>query len=129
MLPDQNVANGVVTYRFVEGRVTDINVSGTEHFKPAYFSSRLALAAEAPFNLGNLEDEQQVLLQDPLIKRLNIELVPGLVPGEARLNADVLEASRYSLSAQVADDQSPTVGETRGQLQAASPTSLASAIS
>ena len=117
LLPDQNVANGVVTYRFVEGRVTDINVSGTEHFKPEYFSSRLALAAEAPFNIGNLEDEQQVLLQDPLIKRLNIELVPGLVPGEARLNADVLEASRYSLSAQVADDQSPTVGETRGQLQ------------
>lgn len=117
VLPDQNVANGVVTYRFVEGRVTDINVTGTEHFRPDYFRSRLAPAAAAPLNIGNLEEEQQILLQDPLIRRLNIELVPGLVPGEARLNADVLEGSRYSLSAQVADDQSPTVGETRGQLQ------------
>jgi hemolysin activation/secretion protein len=43
--------------------------------------------------------------------------VPGLAPGEAKLDADVTEASRYSLFAEVADDQSPTVGEIRGQLQ------------
>jgi hemolysin activation/secretion protein len=117
VLPDQNVSNGVVTYRFVEGRVTDINVAGTDHFKPGYFSSRFARASAAPFNIENLQTEQQILLQDPLIKRLNIELVPGLVPGEASLNANVQEASRYSLFAQVADDQSPTVGEVRGQAQ------------
>ena len=39
------------------------------------------------------------------------------MPGEARVDADVLEASRYSLTMQVADDQSPTVGEIRGQAQ------------
>ena len=40
-------------------------------------------------------------------------MLPGLEPGEARLHADVLEANRYALSAQIADDQSPTVGATR----------------
>jgi hemolysin activation/secretion protein len=64
-----------------------------------------------------LAREQQILLQDPLVKRLNLELLPGLEPGEARLHADVLEGSRYSLNAQIADDQSPTVGAVRGQLQ------------
>jgi hemolysin activation/secretion protein len=117
VLPDQTIVNGVVTYRFVEGRITDINIAGTQHFKSEYFSSRLARATEAPFNVVDLEEEQQILLQDPLIRRLNVEILPGLVPGEARLDADVSEASRYSLFAQVADDQSPTVGETRGQLQ------------
>ncbi len=117
VLPNQNIVNGVVTYRFVEGRITDINVAGTSHFRPEYFSSRLARASEAPFNITDLEQEQQILLQDPLIRRLNIQILPGLVPGEARLDADVSEASRYSLFAQVADDQSPTVGEIRGQLQ------------
>ncbi|HEY2538056.1 MAG TPA: ShlB/FhaC/HecB family hemolysin secretion/activation protein [Stellaceae bacterium] len=117
VLPDQNIVNGVVTYRFVEGRITDINVAGTNHFRPGYFSSRLERASEAPFNITDLEQEQQILLQDPLIRRLNIQILPGLVPGEARLDADVSEASRYSLFAQVADDQSPTVGEIRGQLQ------------
>ncbi len=117
VIPDQDVANGVVTFRFIEGRVTDIDITGTDHFKPEYFRSRLERAAAAPFNIDDLAKEQQILLQDPLIRRLNIELVPGPAPGEARLDADVGEASRYSLSAAVADDQSPTVGEIRGQLQ------------
>ena len=115
-IPDQNVDNGIVTFRFVEGRVTDIEVTGTEHFDPEFFRSRLARAATSPFNVENMQQEQQVLLQDPLVKRLNIELQPGLVPGEARLNADVLEGPRYSLGTAIADDQSPTVGSVRGQI-------------
>jgi hemolysin activation/secretion protein len=117
VIPDQNVANGVVAFRFVEGRVTDIEVTGTDHFDPEYFRSRLAQGAGSPFNIENVAREQQIVLQSPLIKRLNLELLPGLEPGEARLHADVLEANRYSLNAQIADDQSPTVGAVRGQLQ------------
>ena len=45
-----------------------------------------------------MQQEQQILLQDSLVKRLNIELLPGLVPGEARLHADVLETNPYSLT-------------------------------
>jgi hemolysin activation/secretion protein len=117
VVPDQNVANGVVTFRFVEGRVTDIEVSGTDHFDPEFFRSRLARGIEPPFNVENLGREQQILLQNSLVRRLNLELLPGLEPGDAKLHADVLEASRYGLSAQIADDQSPTVGAVRGQLQ------------
>jgi hemolysin activation/secretion protein len=116
IIPDQNVENGVVTFRFVEGRITDFEVSGTEHFDPEYFRSRLVRGATSPFNMENMQQEQQILLQDSLVKRLNIELQPGLVQGEARLRADVLEASPYSLTLQIADDQSPTVGEVRGQI-------------
>ncbi len=117
VIPDQNVVNGVVAFRVVEGRVSDIEVTGTDHFDPEYFISRLAHGTESPFNVENLAREQQILLQDPLVKRLNLELLPGLEPGEARLHADVLEGSRYSLNAQIADDQSPAVGAVRGQLQ------------
>jgi hemolysin activation/secretion protein len=117
VIPDQNVVNGVVAFRFVEGRVSDIEVAGTDHFDPGYFRSRLAHATGPPFNIENLGREQQILLQSPLVKRLNLDLLPGLEPGDARVHADVLEANRYSLSAQIADDQSPTVGAVRGQLQ------------
>jgi hypothetical protein len=61
-IPDQNAENGVVTLRFVEGRVTDIEVTGTEHFDPEYFRSRLALAATSPFNVENMQQEQQIPL-------------------------------------------------------------------
>ena len=116
VIPDQNVVNGVVVFHFVEGRVTGINVVGTDHFDPEYFRSRLAVGISPPFNIENLGREQQILLQSPLVKRLDLELLP-LEPGAALLHADVLEANRYSLNAQIADDQSPTVGAVRGQLQ------------
>ena len=33
-IPDQNIADGIVLYRAVEGRVTEVEISGTEHFEP-----------------------------------------------------------------------------------------------
>ena len=119
VIPDQDVGGGVVTFRVVEGTVTEVEVAGTDWFNPDYFRSRLASGLRKPFNVEDVQTEQQILLQDPLVKRLNIELLPGIVPGEARLHADVLEASPFSLTAQIANDQSPTVGEVRGQLRGA----------
>ena len=43
-IPDQNVENGVVTLRAVEGRVTEIDVSGTDDFSPEFFRARLERA-------------------------------------------------------------------------------------
>jgi hemolysin activation/secretion protein len=77
VIPDQNVVNGVVTFRVVEGRVSDIEVTGTDHFDPGYLRSRLARGTEPPFNVENLGREQQILLQNPLLKRLNLELCPA----------------------------------------------------
>lgn len=116
-IPDQNVENGVVVFRAVEGRVTGIEVSGTKSFDPDYLRARLERGLTVPFNVADMEEEQQILLQDPLVRRLNIELLPGLVPGEARAHADVLEASPYAAVMQIANNQSPTVGEIRGQMQ------------
>src|SRR5882762_1379086 len=116
-IPDQNVQNGAIVFRAVEGRVTGIELSGTEHFDPEYFRARLERGLTIPFNVADMEREQQILLQDPLLRRLNIELLPGLVPGEARAHAEVLEASPYAAVLQIANNQSPTVGEIRGQLQ------------
>ncbi|MGC2412827.1 MAG: ShlB/FhaC/HecB family hemolysin secretion/activation protein [Stellaceae bacterium] len=116
-IPDQNVENSVVVYRAVEGRVTGIEVSGVKSFDPEYFRARLERGLTTPFNVADMEQEQQILLQDPLVRRLNIELLPGLVPGEARAHADVEEASPYAAVMQIANNQSPTVGEIRGQMQ------------
>jgi hemolysin activation/secretion protein len=116
-IPDQNVESGVLTLRAVEGRVTEIDVSGTDNFAPEFFRSRLERGLTAPFKVSELEQQQQILLQDPLVRRLNLELLPGLVPGEAKLHADVQEASPFSVTAQIANNQSPSVGEIRGQIQ------------
>lgn len=116
-IPDQHVENGIVAFQAVEGRVTAVDVTGTKSFNPEYFQSRLGRGLTTPFNIAELEAAQQILLEDTLVRRLNIELLPGLTPGEATVHADVLEAHPYFLTTQIADDQSPTVGDVRGQLQ------------
>jgi len=117
VIPDQRATDGIIKFRVVEGRITNIAVSGTHWFKPGYFESRLQDALRVPFNVRDAETEQQILLQDPLVQRLNLELLPGTVPGEAHMRADVTEGPQYAVGLQVANDQSPTVGEVRGQIQ------------
>ena len=117
VVPDQTVEGGILTLQAVEGRLTGIEVTGTRHFRPSYLADRLQRGVSVPFNVNDLGRQQQILLQDPALRRLNLSIQPGLAPGEARLAGDVTEASRTTLTTQIANSQSPTVGEVRGQLQ------------
>ena len=119
VVPDQTVAGGVVTLRAIEGRLTDIKVTGNRHYRSSYLTDRLRRGVSVPFNVNDLGKQQQILLQDPFLRRLNLSIQPGLAPGEARVIGDVTEALPYSLGFQVANSQSPTVGEVRGQVQGA----------
>lgn len=119
VVPDQTVADGVLTLRAVEGRLIDIKVTGNRHYRSSYLVDRLRRGVSVPFNVNDLGKQQQILLQDPFLRRLNLSIQPGLTPGEARLIGDATEAIPYSLGFQVANDQSPTVGELRGQVQGA----------
>ncbi|MFL5288605.1 MAG: ShlB/FhaC/HecB family hemolysin secretion/activation protein [Rhodopila sp.] len=117
VIPDQTVTDGIVEFRAIEGRLTDIDLTGNRYYRTSYLTDRLRRGVSIPFNVNDLERQQQILLEDPLLSRLNLNIQPGLLPGEARLAGDVIEAQPWSLSAQIADDQSPTVGAVRGQLQ------------
>ncbi len=119
VVPNQTVAGGVLTLQAVEGRLTGIEVAGNRGFRSSYLTDRLGRGVSVPFNVNDLGRQQQLLLQDPLLRRLNLSVQPGLAPGEARVVGDVTEASPYSLSVGIANSQSPTVGEVRGVLQGA----------
>ena len=119
IIPDQTVADGLLTLRAIEGRLTDIKMTGNRHYRSSYLADRLRRGISVPFNINDLGRQQQILLQDPYLRRLNLSIQPGLAPGEARLVGDVTEALPYSLGFQVANNQSPTVGEVRGQVQGA----------
>lgn len=117
LLPDQEVAAGVIEYRIVEGRLSDITVTGTEHLDSSYVRERLALGGVAPLNVNTLQERLQLLLQGPFIERINGELAPGDRPGEARLNARVQEGPRSNISATLDNDISPSLGQARAGLR------------
>ena len=114
VLPDQQVVNGIITFQIVEGKLSNINVEGTNWFHPIYFTSRLNLSAGPPVNLNELRDRLQLFLQDQRIARINSELQPGLGPGLGVLNVRVQETNPWRAWAEFNNYQSPTVGAERG---------------
>ena len=118
ILPDQPVTEGVVTYQIIEGGLTAIAVDGNRWFRSGYFQRRLRLAAGLPLNVNALQQELQLLLEDPRIRRLNAELKPGLRPGESLLDLRVDERPPYRLLLEFNNYQSPSVGAERGLVTA-----------
>ena len=116
VMPDQKVVDGVIEYHIVEGTLVEVTVTGTKRLRPDYVSDRLALGAGPPLNVVALQNQLQILLQGPFIKRINAELSPGDQPGEARLRAQVEEGPRGSLAVTVDNDLSPALGDARAVL-------------
>lgn len=118
LLPDQDVTEGIVTFRIVEGELDEIHVTGAGGLHPDYVTDRLRLGGGPPLNVNELSDRFRILLQDPLIRRLNGEINPGLRRGQADLNVEVERAAPYEVSLAIDNYRNPSVGEIQGTLDA-----------
>lgn len=116
VLPDQEVKEGTVTLHIVEGRLTEIEVSGNARLDSAYIASRLKLGGQPPLNVNELQQRLQLLQQGGLVERVNAELLPGLQPGESLLKVAVKEAQPYQVIASFSNHRSPSVGAYRPEL-------------
>lgn len=56
-LPDQEIRDGIVEYRVVEGRLTGVEVSGNEHLKSDYVVARVLRGAGDPLNMNGLQQQ------------------------------------------------------------------------
>jgi len=119
VIPDQPVADGVINIQIIEGTLTDIDIGGNKRLRSGYLSNRLALGAGPPLNIQALQQRLQLLQQDPLIARVNAELVPGLKAGEGVLKVQVREETPYQFGLVFANDRPPSVGAERARLYAA----------
>lgn len=116
LIPDQEVRDGVVAIRIVEGTLDEIVVGGPHRFAPEFIRERLLAGAGPPLHVGALQERMQLLLQNPQIERINAELVPGERPGTGVLRAAVTEAPRHTLGVAFANHRSPSVGAERLEL-------------
>jgi hemolysin activation/secretion protein len=119
VLPDQDVRDGVIHYQIVEGRLAEVDVKGNRWFRGGYLRSRILRGAHTPLNVRDLEQELQIIQQDPRIRRVDAELLPGERPGEARLRASFDEELPFFASLESSNHDSPSVGEYRIQLDLA----------
>jgi hemolysin activation/secretion protein len=110
ILPDQDVVDGVVEYRIVEGRLAEVEVQGNRRFRERWLRERLERGATVPLDVHRLERELQILQQDPRIRRVHAELGPGARRGDAVLHARFEEARPWSAELALANDEPPSVG-------------------
>jgi len=118
IIPDQQVNDGIITLRIIEGKLSDIRVSGERRLRPAYIRERAALGGGPPLNIVTLGEQLQILQQNPRIERLNATLDPGAAPGESQLNVQIQEAQPYELWLDLDNAQSPSVGGESASLRA-----------
>lgn len=119
LLPDQDLAGGIVEFRIVEGRLSEVQVEGNEQFRTGYLERRLAAGVEPPLRVDDLEQRLRLLQQDQRIQRVNAELGPGASPADGVLRVRVEEGPMYRAWLDFANEQSPAIGEYRGRLYAA----------
>ncbi len=109
--PNQKVIDGIVIYLIIEGRLTNINIKGNGRLKENYIKKRVWKDGDTtPFNTNKLQDYFQMLLQDPLIDKMDGNIVPGIKPGEAELDIDVTRARPYDLNITASNHASPNLG-------------------
>ncbi|MBD2212702.1 ShlB/FhaC/HecB family hemolysin secretion/activation protein [Calothrix sp. FACHB-156] len=116
-IPPQTIKSGVIKIQVVEGKLEEIQVTGTRRLNPNYVRSRLAIATKAPLNREQLLEALQLLQLNPLIQNLSAELSAGSRPGVSVLQVEVREAQSFSAQVVLDNARSPSVGSFRRRLQ------------
>jgi hemolysin activation/secretion protein len=116
LLPDQDVANGVIELEVVEGRLGEVTVRGTKWLRRSYLADRARRGARAPLNVKDLEQQLELLQQAPQVRRIDARLAPGPARDESVLDLYVEEANPFQLSLRAANDLATSIGGERAEV-------------
>ncbi len=117
-IPEQTFDNnGVVQIQVIEGKLEDIQITGTKRLNPNYIRSRIALGASTPLNQKRLLESLQLLQLNPLIQNISAELSAGSRTGANLLAIKITEADSFNVQTVLDNGRSPSVGSFRRQLQ------------
>ena len=112
VFPDQDLANGIVTVRIVEGQLTEIALGDIGRLPGRFVAGYLDFAGK-PLNVNDVEARLRELQNDPRVQSLRAELRPGTKAGDGRLAVSVAEPKRWRFGANLNNGYSPSIGETR----------------
>ncbi|WP_353572397.1 ShlB/FhaC/HecB family hemolysin secretion/activation protein [Candidatus Albibeggiatoa sp. nov. BB20] len=122
IIPDQQVENGEIELEIIEGKLIDIDITNLKNngeegrLYPNYIKGRVGGNDGDVLNINTLQERLQLLHQNPLFRRINAELGPGIRLGEGILKLNVTEATPWELGARFNNHRSPSVGSYRGEV-------------
>lgn len=113
VLPEQDLSDGIATIEVQEGTISDVQITGLQRFKEHYFTSRVGLGIDTPFNINDLEDQLRLLQINPLVEDLDVDLQAGENPGSSTLLLDIAETNPFFGSAFFDNYSAASVGAER----------------
>jgi hemolysin activation/secretion protein len=116
---NQNLSDGIVEIQVVEGELEQIEIGGLKHLREYYVRSRLERITKTPLKRQEIEQALQLLQLDPVIKKVNAELIVGTTPARNILLVNLKEARRFETGILVNNYRSPSVGSEQVELQLA----------
>ena len=109
VLPDQDVKDGIITLRIVEGVLSNVKISGNRWLRDSYLADRARRWAGTPLNMDTLRDGLQQLRHNPNVAQVNAELKPGAAPGQSSLDLRVTDEQPFRLGVQLDNYRPPSV--------------------
>ena len=125
--PQAEGAAGTLVLRLVHGRLSAPPATGEAvavawaggdargldgDYVRAFFGS----AQHRPLDVAAIERDFRRLADDPAIRTVDAELVPGATPGEASLSLTIVPADRFDLYLAAGNSRSPSVGGERAAI-------------
>ena len=97
VVPVQDVEDGIITVRVIEGTIESLSVKVEGgRLSEKYISSRLERGTKTPFKLNELQEALQLLQLNPLIENLNAELSVGTRRNSWLLDIEVNQANAFN---------------------------------
>lgn len=126
-LPEQEVVDGTIDVRVVEGQIEDIKIEGLKNLQANYVRSFISSTdtleisnpelEQSPLNIKNIEEELNLLKQDPSIENVEAKLVRGTAPNFSVFLIEVEETSPFETKLSFDNYRSPSVGEFQGTIE------------
>lgn len=135
-LPEQEIVDGIINVRVVEGKLEKLDIKGLKHLQESYVRSFISsaqnlsvsdtdsgnisssdLTPSPPLNIKKIEEELDLLKRDPSIEKIDAELVRGTQPNLSVLLIEIEERSPFDAKFSFDNYRSPSIGEFQGTLE------------
>ncbi|MBV6622414.1 MAG: ShlB/FhaC/HecB family hemolysin secretion/activation protein [Rivularia sp. (in: Bacteria)] len=112
----RNQQRGIVNIKVIEGKLEEINVTGSRRLNRSYVKSRLGVSPDKTLNVNRLQEKLQLLSLNPLIKQISAQLSAGSRPGLSILDVEFKEAKSFDATLSLDNGRSPSVGSFQRQI-------------
>ncbi|MDJ0635284.1 MAG: ShlB/FhaC/HecB family hemolysin secretion/activation protein [Xenococcaceae cyanobacterium MO_188.B29] len=113
IVPKQEVQDGTVEIRVIEGSIAEIQIEGNTRVSDRYIRKRLELGTETPVRVERIEGRLQLLKASPLIDSIEANLQPAKGEGQSSLVVTVDQANPFVIGANLDNYETVSTGAER----------------